>query len=61
MNFKKGSEITKDNLYKENKKSLKIIHNLPTNLTSTAMLDIDIQTNIREAMEYEEKLARENS
>jgi len=42
MNFKKGSAITKERLSMENKKSLKILKNLPTNLMSQAYLDIDI-------------------
>ena len=32
MNFKKGSQITKEKLNLENKKSLKIISTLPLNL-----------------------------
>ena len=42
MNFKKGSSITKEKLNLENKKSLKIIKQLPSNLMSHAELDIDI-------------------
>jgi len=42
MNFKKGSSITKEKLYLENKKSIKIIKQLPSNLMSHAALDIDI-------------------
>lgn len=41
MNFKKGSSITKEKLSMENKKSLKLIKELPSNLASLAQLDID--------------------
>lgn len=34
MNFKKGSQITKEKLRAENKKSLRIMHTLPLNTTS---------------------------
>jgi len=40
MNFKKGSSITKEKLRLENKKSLKIIKDLPSNVMFTANLDI---------------------
>ena len=53
MNFKKGSSITKGKLTKENKNSLKIISNLPSNNTSLAELDIDIKQ-ILAAMEDDE-------
>ena len=42
MNFKKGSSITKEKLQLENKKSMRIIKNLPSNLMSHAELDIEI-------------------
>lgn len=35
MNFKKGSQITKEKLQTENAKSLKIIATLPMNVMST--------------------------
>ncbi len=35
MNFKKGSQITKDKLAIENKKSYKIYNTLPLNVNST--------------------------
>lgn len=37
MNFKKGSQITKDKLKSENKKSQKIISTLPLNLMALDM------------------------
>jgi len=43
MNFKKGSSITKGKLLKENKNSLKIIKNLPSNNTSMAIRDIQLR------------------
>lgn len=49
MNFKKGSSITKEKLQLENKKSMKIIKNLPSNLMSQAYLDIEIQELFAEA------------
>lgn len=39
MNFKKGSQITKDKLRAENKKSLRIMATLPLNATSE-LLDV---------------------
>ena len=38
MNFKKGSQITKDKLQSENKKSLKILTTLPLNLLTPLAL-----------------------
>ena len=37
MNFKKGSQITKEKLQLENKKSYKIITTLPLNVMSTLL------------------------
>jgi len=37
MNFKKGSQITKEKLTLENKKSYKIISTLPLNAQSTTL------------------------
>ena len=34
MNFKKGSQISKDKLNAENKKSLRVINKLPQNMVS---------------------------
>lgn len=34
MNFKKGSQISKDKLNAENKKSLRVINKLPMNMVS---------------------------
>lgn len=42
MNFKKGSSITKGKLTKENKNSLKIIKNLPSNNSSLAVRELMI-------------------
>lgn len=42
MNFKKGSSITKGKLMKENKNSLKIIKNLPSNNSSLAERELMI-------------------
>ena len=42
MNFKKGSSITKEKLNLENRKSLKIIKTLPSNLMSAAKQEIEI-------------------
>ena len=41
MNFKKGSQITKEKLNMENKKSLKIISTLPLNLMSNTQFLLD--------------------
>lgn len=41
MNFKKGSSITKEKLTLENKKSLKIIKTLPSNMMSENTFYID--------------------
>ena len=46
MNFKKGSSITKEKLAMENKKSLKLIKELPSNLMSTAQWDVDLYNSV---------------
>jgi hypothetical protein len=43
MNFKKGSSITRDKIMQENKKCMKIIRNLPSNVMSQAEIDIEMQ------------------
>ena len=42
MNFKKGSTITKEKLQIENKKSFKIMKQLPSNLSSYAKIKDDV-------------------
>ena len=47
MNFKKGSTITKEKLTIENKKSFKIMKQLPSNLSSYAMIKDEVDRMIK--------------